>query len=578
MAPYLESEDEISEVSDNILTPEQVAAYENGDRDEVTAPSQRTGRYSKSVSRESTPQPSVVELDSDNECFDQSPIIQVSERVPSEDFSSNGAVLPLSESLNVKGPSCRLHHDSGLDSDTANQGSSPPTALLIHTQDSTLDDSLTLSRVHCEIKNREAPPQEGLGPLPKTTLPYIPDSNDQDSSREEGEVEEEEEEVWVYDDDDEERSEESWSPSPIPEDPGGTKHVLVTQLPDIIETGVSHQFMKDLIRYFKCGHKLDRDSVMHILTDAKLLLMKQSSLVDIHLSKDDHVIVCGDIHGQFFDLANIFDVFGYPSTDNQYLFNGDFVDRGVWSVEVTLVLLGFKLLLPDNFFLARGNHEAEEVNRVYGFENEVLDKYDSKIFRMFQNVFDWLPVTHCVNQAVLIMHGGLPCSTMKRAKSSGSNGDQSGSEDTDDDDQIPSVTLEDIRGLRRGCPVPKQGLMCDLLWADPREEEGTAPNNRGYSSVFGPDITKKFLADNNLLYIVRSHECVQQGFTLSHNDTVITVFSAPNYCDRRKNKGAVCILHGDDISMPEFRRFKAVPHPKIDRRKYTSIYMKYGLC
>ena len=163
------------------------------------------GRYSKSVSRESTPQPSVVELDSDNECFDQSPIIQVSERyacrktvlpfsldveielfwnrVPSEDFSSNGAVLPLSESLNVKGPSCRLHHDSGLDSDTANQGSSPPTALLIHTQDSTLDDSLTLSRVHCEIKSREAPPQEGLGPLPKTTLPYIPDSNDQDSSR-----------------------------------------------------------------------------------------------------------------------------------------------------------------------------------------------------------------------------------------------------------------------------------------------------------------------------------------------------------------------------------------------------------
>ena len=86
--------------------------------------------------------------------------------------------------------------------------------------------------------------------------------------------------------------------------------------------------------------------VIKILTDSKLVFMKHSSLVDIHLSKDDHVIVCGDIHGQFFDLANIFEVFGFPTKDNQYLFNGDFVDRGVWSVEVMLTLLSFKLLLP----------------------------------------------------------------------------------------------------------------------------------------------------------------------------------------------------------------------------------------
>ena len=109
------------------------------------------------------------------------------------------------------------------------------------------------------------------------------------------------------------------------------------------------------------------------------------------------------------------------------------------------------------------------MNRVYGFECECLDKYDSKIFRMFQNVFDWLPISHCVNNSVLIMHGGLPCSKLPRAKSSGSNGEQSDVEEDDEaDDDLPSVTLDDIRGLRRGCPVPKQGLMCDLLWSDPR--------------------------------------------------------------------------------------------------------------
>jgi len=351
--------------------------------------------------------------------------------------------------------------------------------------------------------------------------------------------------------------------------------------------------------------KLPSRTVIQILEKAKMYCIGLPSLIDIELTNKERLNICGDVHGQFFDLLNIFEnVTGFPSEDNKYLFNGDFVDRGVWSVEVMIVLLGFKLLLPDHFFLVRGNHEAAEVNRVYGFENEVLAKYDAKMFQRFQRVFEWLPVSHCVNQSILVMHGGIPCSSgpylAKQDKTTKSrkisfdcqthsmnedklladdNSSSSGyasNETQDDDENIP--TLDDIRDLRRGCQVPREGLMCDLLWADPQDENGVAPNSRGYSSVFGPDITKQFLSRNNLKYIVRSHECVQFGFDMCHDDTVITVFSAPNYCDRHGNKGAVCVVHGDDISMPEFRKFDAMPHPKVNRHKYSSIYMKFGLC
>jgi hypothetical protein len=102
-----------------------------------------------------------------------------------------------------------------------------------------------------------------------------------------------------------------------------------------------------------------------------------------------------------------------------------------------------------------------------------------------------------------------------------------------------------------------------------QESVGRACNPRGYSCAFGPDVTERFLQQNGLLFIVRSHECVQRGYALAHTDTVVTVFSAPNYCDRYGNKGAVCILHGDDVSMPEFKRFDAAPHPKP---KVTNAY------
>ncbi len=140
----------------------------------------------------------------------------------------------------------------------------------------------------------------------------------------------------------------------------------------------------DLVRYFKQQKRLPALTAKRILSNAKAYFVQQPSLVDIELGKDDVLNICGDIHGQFYDLARILDLFGRPLASNRFLFNGDFVDRGPWSVEVVLTLLSHKLLYPDDFHLVRGNHETEEINKLYGFHNEVLDKYDAQMFDLFQ--------------------------------------------------------------------------------------------------------------------------------------------------------------------------------------------------
>ncbi len=323
------------------------------------------------------------------------------------------------------------------------------------------------------------------------------------------------------------------------------------QIPELGEI-VDEIFIDSLTTFYKAQGRLPKETLHKILRSSRALLKKQPSLVDINLEFNDVLNICGDIHGQFFDLCNIFDMCGPCSSNNCYLFNGDFVDRGAWSLEVLVLLLVNKLARPQHFHLGRGNHESEDVNRLYGFQNEVFDKYDQKTFALIQDVFNWLPLAHRVNESVLVMHGGL------------SSRDDCG--------------LEAIRRIKRGVPVIKAGQVAiDLLWSDPREEPGRGANPRGFGCLFGPDVTSRFLSENGLIYIVRSHECVSSGYDLCHDDKIVTVFSAPNYCDRHGNKGAVCVLHGDDVSMPEFKRFEASPHPKVDPMAYASLFMKMGL-
>ena len=127
----------------------------------------------------------------------------------------------------------------------------------------------------------------------------------------------------------------------------------------------------------------------------------------LQVPEEKKFTICGDIHGQFYDLLNIFELNGKPSEENPYLFNGDFVDRGSFSVECIFVLLSCKLLYPNHFFMSRGNHESENMNKMYGFEGEVKAKYTSNMVDLFTEVYNWLPLCHCINDRVLVMHGGL---------------------------------------------------------------------------------------------------------------------------------------------------------------------------
>jgi len=320
--------------------------------------------------------------------------------------------------------------------------------------------------------------------------------------------------------------------------------------PKLDDGKVTKEFVEELLPFLKDQKKLHKKYAYQILVNIKELFTELPSLIDITIPQNEQLTVCGDIHGQFYDLLNIFQLNGLPSESNPYLFNGDFVDRGSFSVEVILTLFSFKLLYPKHFFMARGNHESSTMNQMYGFEGEVKEKYTSNMVELFTEVYNLLPLSHLINKKILTMHGGLF-----------SNDD---------------VTLDDIRTTERNKQPPDSGIMCDLLWSDPQPQNGRAPSKRGVGVSFGPDITKSFCQKNNLDFIIRSHEVKPEGYEVTHNGQCITVFSAPNYCDQMGNKGAFITLTTDLI--PKFTTFEAVSHPSVKPMAYANNMMNmFGL-
>ena len=227
------------------------------------------------------------------------------------------------------------------------------------------------------------------------------------------------------------------------------------------------------------------------------------------------VNICGDTHGQFNDLLRLFEFGGRPPTTN-YLFLGDYVDRGKNSIETMGLLLAYKIKYPKNIFLLRGNHESEILNHVYGFFDECKRRYNIKIYKLFSDCFNWLPISAIVDDKILCMHGGLS----------------------------PDLTsLDKIRKIVRPTEVPDKGLLCDLLWSDPdRNVQGWGGNERGVSVTFNEKTVEDIVEKLDIDLVCRAHQVVENGYEFFADKKLVTVFSAPNYCNQFDNHGAMMLV------------------------------------
>jgi serine/threonine-protein phosphatase PP1 catalytic subunit len=213
------------------------------------------------------------------------------------------------------------------------------------------------------------------------------------------------------------------------------------------------------------------------------------------------VKIVGDIHGQYTDLIRMFEMCSFPPASN-YLFLGDYVDRGKQSLETILLLLCYKLKYPENFFLLRGNHECANVTRVYGFYDECKRRCNIKIWKGFIDTFNTLPIAAIVAGKIFCVHGGLS----------------------------PSLShMDDIRNIARPTDVPDYGLLNDLLWSDPADMENDwESNERGVSYCFGKKVIMEFLQRHDFDLVCRAHMVVEDGYEFFNDRILVTVFSAPN--------------------------------------------------
>ncbi|KAK1364930.1 Serine/threonine-protein phosphatase [Heracleum sosnowskyi] len=257
--------------------------------------------------------------------------------------------------------------------------------------------------------------------------------------------------------------------------------------------------------------QLSESEIKQLCATARDIFFNQPNLLELEAP----IKICGDIHGQYSDLLRLFEYGGFPPQAN-YLFLGDYVDRGKQSLETICLLLAYKIKYPENFFLLRGNHECASINRIYGFYDEFAALIDDKI---------------------LCMHGGL---------------------------SPDLVNLDQIRNLPRPTAIPDTGLLCDLLWSDPSSDvKGWGMNDRGVSFTFGPDKVAEFLAKHDLDLVCRAHQVVEDGYEFFAERQLVTIFSAPNYCGEFDNAGAMMSIDGN--LMCSFQILK----PAVKKNKFT---------
>lgn len=263
---------------------------------------------------------------------------------------------------------------------------------------------------------------------------------------------------------------------------------------------------------------LTSQEIKYVLNKSRSIFLDQPTLLRL----SPPVKIVGDIHGQFHDLIRIFNSCGYPPYTN-YLFLGDYVDRGYKSLETILLLLCYKIKYPENFFMLRGNHESANITKIYGFYDECKRRLPSisgnhKLWKTFVDVFNALPIAATINDKIFCIHGGL-------------------SPDLAD--------LKQIENIKRPTDIPDNGLLADLLWSDPDpliknfSPTNWPKNDRGVSYCFGKKHVDYFCLKFKMDLIVRGHMVVEDGYEFFDKRKLVTVFLAPNYCGEFDNYGAI---------------------------------------
>ena len=267
------------------------------------------------------------------------------------------------------------------------------------------------------------------------------------------------------------------------------------------------------VRGNKPGKQVDlkEEEIKFLIEKSNQIIKEQKMLVELEAP----LHVCGDIHGQYYDLLRIFEHCGYPGEYN-YLFLGDYVDRGKQSLETVCLLLAYKIKYPTKVTLLRGNHESSVTNRIYGFYDECKRRYNVRIWKSFTELFNYLPVAAIIDDKILCMHGGLS----------------------------PELkNIQNIAEISRPTDIPDTGLLCDLLWSDPdKDVVEYDENDRGVSVIFGEKIVQDFNKKNDLDLIIRAHQVVDDGYEFFAQRQLITIFSAPNYCGEFDNSAGIMII------------------------------------
>lgn len=292
------------------------------------------------------------------------------------------------------------------------------------------------------------------------------------------------------------------------------------------------------------GNHLSEPVIQKLMDRMKEILYQECNVLELRAP----ITVCGDIHGQLFDLFQLFSKSGEidEGTDTVYLFMGDYVDRGYYSLETFSYLAALKCKFTDRIYLLRGNHESRQVNQIYGFYNDCLQVYGHVgVWTLCNEVFDLLPISAIVDKKIFCVHGGL-------------------SKGID--------LIEQLDLLTRRTELPTEGPLSDLCWSDPDNVQQWVMNQRGAGWIFGKPQVEKFLHTNKLSLIARSHQLAMDGYQWFFDKQLITVWSAPNYMYRAGNKATIMKVSGPELNT-ELIEFDA--HPDSLVRKPDDIVLSY---